>query len=327
MKIIFLNLADKHDKGLAHTTAAALRKKYPRYSWLYEKIAGANVVDVIDLFDLLDYQRNPPRFTDLTSFVYRVVGYVQALAEIRRRCREADKVMLGVHGHYGDADRGHASMGWQAEQGVMGTYAEFANLLKCLLDKGHRYNLTLVMCYGARSPHFQKDHTNPDALNEQDIKGSFAYKLFRELCREYDVKLTARTGAMRFNEATGASMVQTEAAVQAEAEFDTLERDHLTAAIRDKDGVMDRVFAREKNIQRYYEMETRIAAGGEPANDDERIVQRYLQLKRRANELEPLKNADQGKYGKFVYTYDSRTGHIVVTSKYPRPVVLYNGVP
>jgi len=325
MKIVFLNLADRHEHGLARTTVAALKRKYPRYSWIYEKAAGANVVDLIDLFELLRYQSRPRPFHDLTSYVLAAVWYVQEPTEVRRRCRQADKIMLGVHGHYGDAERGHANMGWQSEQGAVGTYREFAELLTPLFEKGRPYRRTRVMCYGARSARFDRDHTNPSALEEQDIRGSFAFKLFRELCAEYDVKMTARTGSLRFDQASGASMVQTEAALTAEAEFDALDSGVLTAAHQAEVAVQDRIFREDGNIKRFRAMETRMVDGGEPQTGDERIIRRHMDLKARANVLVPLKSADQGKYGKFVYTYNRARSRIVVTSKYPPPTVLYDG--
>jgi hypothetical protein len=301
-RIVFLNLADMHEHGLAKTSATALRLKYQRYHWLYEKVCGANQVQQVDLFDLLRHQQHPRRIRclqDLMPYVWALQRKI-ALTDL---LRTADKIMLGVHGRFDDTETGFAGLGWDQGNGPIGTVNEFADLLASLLLPGSSYKVALIVCFGARSQNFRKDHTG--ALSRVDIESSFAFKFYRRIYRKANVTMTARTGSVSFDTSTGRSLVQTEAAVQAEADDAVIQAaDETKRVARDYKQLRKFLMTKEREGQQiFFDMEERfdsnINAGAR--NPAERIVKRHAQIVHQVSELQAAKAADVPKYGKFVY--------------------------
>lgn len=312
--IVFLNLADKHEDGLAKTSAEALRQKYPRYSWLYECFAGANQVQVIDLFELLQRDRTGFPFSSLQSLL-PIIRSLQARLEIARLCASADKIMLGVHGRFGETERGFASMGWEQGSGVIGNYQEFAALLSSLLFPDRQYRLALIMCYGARSQNFRKKHDGQ--LDETDLKSSFAYKFYKELCRTYRITMTARTGSVHFNSQTGKSMVQTETATEAEFDKAEFQSSPGTKLVSTNYETLQEQMWNSGRLDEFYQMQEGILRlSGRPDSQDERVIYDFHNVQRQATHLESTSGQSASKYGKFVYEYNPDTQQIRITRKY-----------
>ena len=207
--IVFFNLADMHTHGLAKTSVQALQRKYQRYSFVYELFAGSNQIYQIDLFGLLKKQRDPILRDVRPSGVPQIPinllsGHTAYLPSIERErlaismfCGRADKIMLGVHGKFDDTTQGVAGLGWDQGSAVIGDYKEFAQLISSFLMPRKSYKLSLIVCFGARSQNYRVNHDGD--LAEEDIKSSFAYKFFKEICTKADVTLTARTGSVAFD--------------------------------------------------------------------------------------------------------------------------------
>ena len=209
--------------GLAKTTVQALGHKYPRYSAIYEFFFGENQVYQVDLFGVIKNESKPASGVSLTP-VNLLTGHTAFLPDIAKEritisalCARADKIMLGIHGRYDDTDKGFAGLGWEKGDGVIGDCKQFADLIASFLLSNKSYRLSLIVCFGARSANFRVNHDGK--LDKEDIKSSFAYKFFREICTKADVIMTARTGSVSFDDKTGRSLVQTEAAVQADIEL------------------------------------------------------------------------------------------------------------
>jgi hypothetical protein len=335
-KIVFLNLADMHEHGLAMTTVRALRVKYPRASWLYEFAYGRNEITLVDLFDLLDWQRRPRNATPLVHLGLggllldpRLFHYVSERVRIIELCAAADKVMLGVHGNFGDTSRGHKGLGWDMGMGIAGTYDEFANLVGGLLKPDRAYRLALIMCYGARSLNYLKDHDRD--LTVGDVQSSFAYKFYALICKKARVTMTARTGSVGFDAQTGRSLVQTEAAVTAQVEDAEMQAVGATRrAKEDYDTVKERMFKLDGDLTRFFAIEERMSVATAVAtNDEERAVKAFYDTQRTATRLQNKARETDPKQGKFVYTFDG--ANISVFRKYEegRTVMrpLYHGPP
>jgi hypothetical protein len=326
--IVFLNLADMHEDGLVKTSVQALSQKYPRYHWLYETFAGTNQIRIIDLFDLLQQQQTPFRITSLQSLLPMIHSLQQRL-EIGRLCDRADKIMLGVHGRFGDTEHGFASMGWDQGSGVVGNYQEFARLLCSILSPDRAYRLSLIMCYGARARNYRRKHDGQ--LDEADLKSSFAYKFYRELCRERNVTMTARTGSVQFDRQTGRSLVQTEAATEADFDNYDLQQAPQTANITRQYQRLESSLGDSGRIQDLFDLQERVLPlTGRPDSQDEGLVYDYLALQDRVSRLQSRATESVGKYGKFVYRYDRETGRVQVIRKYDNSgnkvfEVLYDG--
>ena len=317
--IVFFNLADMHDKGLVDSSVKALRRKYQSYSGIYEFFAGANQIYQVDLFGLLRKEGNksgvPPVPINLVS------GHTACLPEIAREhlaismlCGRADKIMLGIHGHYDDTEQGFAGLGWDRGSGVVGKCEQFAKLVSTFLVSSKSYKLALIVCFGARSENFRVNHDGD--LDPEDIKSSFAYKFFRAICTKADVTMTARTGSVAFDSQTGRSLVQTEAAVSAEIEQAELQEAEETKRIALAYEALERsMTVDQEGVKKFYELLERMDSPNAVAsNPQERIVKEYNGVKALVNDLGTRSTKLVPKYGKFVYTYTK--GKVTVCRKY-----------
>jgi hypothetical protein len=331
-RIVFLNLADMHEHGLAQQSVAALGRKYPRYSWLYETVYGANQIQQVDLFRLLRHERNPPPVRCLQDLMPHVWALAAKFA-LLEMLWNADKIMLGVHGRFDDTDQGFAGLGWGQGHGPIGSVDEFADLFGDLLVPGHTYKVALIVCFGARSRHYRKDHYG--GLTDQDIKSSFAFKFYKRIYRRANVTMTARTGSVGFDSQTGRSLVQTEAAVQADIEFAEIQGAQRTRTVADRYTRLGEQLANAPNQQgglSFPEMDElfRDDPMRPPQSTEQSIVKDYANIRTRLNALTEIKGTDRTKYGKFVYT--SQGDRIQVYRKYDaqgQPVMtqLFDGPP
>jgi hypothetical protein len=318
--IVFLNLADMNKNGLAKTTVDALKIKYPRYRFVYELFAGANQIHLIDLFGFLKDEAEPKSGVLLPMLLpSQPVLWTQKLREqleISILCGRADKIMLGVHGHYNDTANGFAGMGWEEEDGPIGNYRDFAQLLLKFLsrDATKKYRLSLIICYAARSENYKLDHDG--ALLATEIKSSFAYKFFSEICTHINVTMTARTGSVGFNSQTGRSVVQTEAAVQAEIEWEEFVKSDATQAVTDDhERLVQSMLTTPENRTAFREMSNRVEQPDYvPVTEQETTIRAFNNMKSTFNTLKNAAGEEKSKYGVFVYTYEE--GQVKIYRKY-----------
>jgi hypothetical protein len=308
--IVFLNLADMHKEGLAKTSVAALKLKYPRYKRIYECFAGSNQVYLVDLFGLLQEQQQPMQITNINALT-RYMPILNERLAITQLCSSADKIMLGVHGHFDDTDQGFAGLGWERGSGVIGNYREFAELIAGFFLPNQSYKLSLIICFGARSQNYRINHDG--LLNEDDIKSSFAYKFYKEICTKAAVTMTARTGSVSFDTQSGRSLVQTEAAVSAEIENAEIQADDETKRIAQDYQRFEASMSGK--IEEFFDIYDRMSDPQAIAvTPQEKIVKDYKTIQTRVTELSSSSAEMVSKYGKFVYTYND--GIVTVCRKY-----------
>lgn len=302
--IVFLNLADMDPHGVAAKAVAGLKRKYPALSGLYSWFTGSHKVTQINLFGLMRQRtggRPGPLNSGLTIGPPKILGFirpilwgfdasVQERLEIRRLVNGADKVMLAAHGQVDNVTTVSYTGAFGSDQTVHITWRDLASLLHDLLDAGKTHKVSLIICYGARSARHTADH-NGD-LTANDIKSSLAYQVFKEVSQTRDVVITARTGAVSFNESTGASEVQTESAIDAE-----LQERHM----RD-------------------DLSRRQQLGTITQDDEMAMIMDIADVNTRTS-------GKRGKQGKFVYTYNRTEKVCTVYRKYgtERMEVLYQG--
>ena len=332
MYIVFLNMADTQH-ALSNKSVRALQRKYPAYSgWNpYNYYVGNNCVEEIDLIPLYRKWKSGPRDR----------AYLDAMNRVRLSCAKADKLMLGVHGTVGNTetasieDFGHASVSVTCQD--LATF-----FLGCLpaTDSGwwflpgsggtpKRYHVALIMCFGARSQNHLADHAG--ILSPEAIRSSFAYKFYRLVCRQRIILMTARTGSVSFDENTGRSLVQTEEAVLAEAEYNDLQAAISTKMVAElNERLWERATREERRdlVQQRERIEQEIERGRTDwsmASPAQMILVRYALLRKRTQELTQAKDPSIAKHGKFVFLYDSQAQSVTVVRKYPVRTVIYQG--
>lgn len=318
MHILFLNLSDHG--GASAKSIAALRRKYPSYSgynpfrWLFDD----NSVEEIDLISLWSMDRS--------SFDF----WSQVLA-IALKASVADKILLSIHGHADDTTCGYIERFGMSSKRV--NFRDLAQFLLLLLpNQSERFHLALITCHAARAQNFRKDHTGP--LTALDVKSSFAYRFYKEICTQRHVLMTARTGSVSHSEHDGRSLVQTEAGVLCEVDLQALqESKEIERLNRAYEGLKEREFERYGHIRDFLRRQALIENELERGRTDwsmasfeDRIILAYQQAKRRINRLTRLQNEERGKYGKFIYEYDRSNLVMTVLRKYPKPsAILYQG--
>ncbi|MCL9780222.1 hypothetical protein M9194_02100 [Vibrio sp. S4M6] len=331
--IVFFNLADMHEHGLAKTSVKALENKYPKYSCVYEFFAGANKVYQINLFGLLKGDSDPKSGVPETPINLISRPEIANNPILRERsaitmlCSTADKIMLGIHGNFDNTEEGFAGLGWGCGTGVVGSYREFTKLLSSFLMPTKHYKLSLIVCFGARSQNYKVNHDGD--IDEYDIKSSFAYKFYSQICTKFNVTMTARTGSVSFDSQTGRSLVQSEAAVRAaieDAEIQSAEQTKRVA--RDYQQLQEFMTRNEDGQKKYMAMLERMDnPHALPRNPPERIIKSYNTIRTNVSNLSSLSSEMLSKYGKFVYSYDA--GVVTVCRKYEQGQkvmnVLYQG--
>jgi hypothetical protein len=295
---------------------------------------GDAVVPVFELFE------------ELRNVDSRKVSDELAAAAVA--CDQADKIYLCTHGLANDTEHAFAkASGGEA----LATWAEFGKLLaKLLPSTDKQYNIALVMCYGARTDTYRSsdlDHTGQIPVSM--LKTSFAFKLFKSLCeKNRKIRMTARTGAVGFDDKTGKSSVEQEAAIDISLEKEEFLRSAKTdKVIKDwkafKDaanaaGAAAQAAGKEtpSKVKKWLTADQKFRSNPDKstglfASDVDKAGKAYHQVIAQKNAMEQRKAQyqDLAKYGKLVYSKNA--AGITIYSKYGNQkdigpgTVLYSG--
>jgi hypothetical protein len=195
-KLVILNLADPKGIGPVSRVKTGLEAK--------QKTRASITVgdEIVPIYDLLEEVATAGS-----------LKMSDELKEAALACEQASKIYLCTHGLANDTEHAFAKA---SGGGALGTWEDFGKLLgKLLSSTSKQYNIALVMCYGARTDTYRStdlDHTGMIPVSM--LKTSFAYKLFKHLAgQQRKVRMTARTGAVQFDDKTGVSSVQQEAQI------------------------------------------------------------------------------------------------------------------
>lgn len=200
MNIVFLNLADNDPQGIVSKSVKALTNKYPEPTGCLSSIFSNNSVTEYNLIPILD-DKSPKLGNNDVS-----------LSMIGNHSRRADKVMVAIHGNYDNRDQGFITMGFGKTVKKTLSLDGLCNYIAPLFPDGGSYNLTLVMCYGARTSNYRFNQFSQD----MDWSTSFAYKFYEKMRIGKKLYMEAFTGAVSIDEASGKFKIQTEAAIDAE---------------------------------------------------------------------------------------------------------------
>lgn len=338
MKIVMLNLADTSATGDAHTAAEALRIKYKKKNAIKAFFASQNKIIEYPLFEL--YKKYKGKKVPTTD---------QDVKDLQKLCKKVDKVFLSIHGPMKSVAYGVMKDSANVFKGkdLHLTVKDVALLMQGILAKDHSYKLTLVMCFGARSDDFDKDHKK---LKKITWNNSFAFKLYSALCTKINVRMTARTGELQFNPSTGKSEVQSESAIQGDIEKEKLDEDtkykelkewyykekvkffgNKTLPIHNKivTGIEttmltvkdagDKLTALEKLEQEVLEKDF------EKQEEDGASLKLYLHYLIEAVAIDSKRGEFKGKFGKLVYSYKDKK--VTIISKYDNKKIVFQGPP
>lgn len=320
MKILFLNLAGPYETATDKTITGLQSKYSGRDNWWTTFWYGASEVLRIDLQaayqEAYDYLSSPkvsmgtgtPKFDKAKR---RIDSFLDD--------NEVDKIMLSVHGEVDDVDYGICKT--TLDSRIKISYLRLYDFFMMLVEDRYRIKplkLTLVMCYGARSADYTKSHA-AEKLGKPggpDLTTSYAFKLYSLLCKQMNVKMTARTGALSFDEKTGTSKVESELLISAK-----LTERNLAAQAQPQDpgvmelydldvegvaDVLDDIFALKQ-----VEVERIESLGISP------VRKRVLKTTVAKARVEKLKEAEsKSKYGKLVFEYSKVSRLVTVFVKY-----------
>jgi hypothetical protein len=341
VKLLYLDFGDPLDNAVGNTIPR-LKKKYAARDrarsslsrWWY----GDSVVEKIDVYPCL---AEVARF--LSTPLGEQTGDLPEYKKVKARVTafflqhpDCKKIMVGMHGLVHDTTHGYALPSAAAPKI---SYLRVADMLQMLIGdyfKHTKLSLSLVMCYGARSAEYTKSH-DPDRLGKvggPDLSSSFAFKLFSLLCKNMKVKMSARTGALSFDDRSGASRVESEFTVATELALrsNPVTQEETALALQDEQAALaieefknelqpvldDRDWALNQRLEAQANAFAKSQVETLTGND---VLTR---IKRGAaySLFKQLPDAKPTKSGKITYEYDEVARKVVISCKYPAPKVI-----
>ena len=324
MNILFLNLAG--EKETANETALkALRKKYSgKDTFLSKLVYGPSTVTEVDVWRCYGEVRSflsaeNPDFRTGTPEFNRIKQQVDTALN-----SGIDKIFLSIHGNYDDVTHGSCKL---LSGTVKISYLQLYELFMMLVEdryKSKPLKLTLVMCYGGRSKDYLESHA-PERLGTRsgpDLTTSFAFQFYSLLCKQMKVTMTARTGALSFDDLSGHSKVESERLV-----FDIIERDRQRQALGDNaEALMNSVDFSEYLDELYSAELVTEALLPSLASKAQNLKQTHpgaqqqaaIDFQHQQTKVNLIKDPEtRTKYGKLVFKYDEKARAIHIWSKYP----------
>jgi hypothetical protein len=251
MNIVFLNLADNDPQGITAKSVRALKTKFPPVTGLAWWIYGDNTITEYNLIPLLTGGQPKLGTADVT------------LATVGSHCKSANKVMIAIHGNYDNRDRGVVTMGFGVEEKQTVSLDRLCDIVTPLLPGAGEYNLTLVMCYGARTVTYRLDHFT-EAV---DWSSSFAYRFYERIRVGKSLRLIAFTGAVSVDEITGRFKIQAEAAIGAEIDLKENEAAYLKSTNDFNDLIQESTKAESDEYFKKYDVLTAANPRANPSTD------------------------------------------------------------
>nr|HAT8713714.1 hypothetical protein [Legionella jordanis] len=303
MKILFINLADPEVLGKQSSEALA-RKHKPSFLIKKPKVTMLQLMQ-----SALEYGK-----TSHFSLNKQDLKTLQAWLKHRKG---NDKIIIAAHGKKEDAEFCYAE---SDETDVFKTHKllsaqQLAEFIKHILimDSGkQRFNLTLSICYGARSQEHEKNHLlHP---GEIDWASSFAAKVYASIL-DFNVKLKAVTGAVQFDSITGSLLVETEEGILAA----NAQRNSVKAIKQFDQEVISPLV--EQFIQQYgKDRFNEYLVKGEYRQNQTALDKAFVEIHQMEEQLKQLTHLkfsnDKKNYGQVIFEYEPRQNRIVISLKH-----------
>lgn len=244
---------------------------------------------------------------------------------IRKDCEKAKKIYIIMHGKPDETEKGFSN----PVQGVQQEYAwaDLGRLALLLFPKsGGTYSVSLVMCYGARTATYRLNQNG--TLPAGELKSSFAYKFFRQLCVARNVRMTAVTGAVSTND-DGTNVVESEEWVSATLDMIDYKKDTATrSALDTRKKIEEAGYPGGKTEWAALCQKFALNGDEDPGTDPLKIFlkQYYYEKVHRNASLRSAKTqaaqvhggqSNVAKYGRIVYSYNG--GLLTIVNKYGDP--------
>jgi hypothetical protein len=344
---VVLNFEDRHldtHRGAADSTVKALQKRYEQdkpKKGLSALFVGKNAV--------IEH-----RCVELQGVAVSITTDHNRIAQIRNDCARAEKIYVVAHGDPRTTDVCYTNDPNGIGVVQLADYATLGTFLKAVIQpKPSAIRVALVMCYGARCARYQRatvDHMGTIAAN--DLKTSFAYRLFKELAQTRQIKMTAVTGKIQHDSTSGRGLVEHEDMIDENMEFaeaakaQTVSKGPLigryNALIQGGTSAgaitteaakyrADSTLAAATPLQQYAkDLVAWENSGGNAMKA--RVVNAQAAKQTAASNLRKTgQDENMPKYGKFIYTYKNNI--LTIVTKYGKPTdgamvpmtVLYQG--
>ena len=309
---ILINLAEEMPTGVTLKVQNILIAKDRKRSFLARILGiGSTVVKRYDLISSDDTEINKFHATQPADGF----GLDRDLrVEIVNECAKCDKIYLCAHGSSKDTGHVFAEKGknlGSKHTAPLCTQAELSGFLKLILKPAtpKPYNLTLIVCFAARSGDHDQTHDQDFLKDPEVLKTSLAYKLFKDLVDgKVNVRMTARLGEVRADENLDQILTQTEEGVLA------------SLALQDKADLEQRLGRDVDDKRKYY---LRLTPNPVFRKENELSEKFWLKAWKEADALRKAAKGEKAKYGKLIYQF--LEGKLVITLKYPKPLELYHG--
>jgi hypothetical protein len=305
-RYVVLNLADPGQMGPVTKVKSGIEAKIKAKGKVVS--IGDEVVPIHDLFDHLGKIKDG-----------QALG--SELDAIKADCDGAEKIFLCTHGTASDTENAFA----QASGGTpLGSWKDLGRLMRKLLPrKDKTYKIALVMCYGARTEQYHaRDLDHQGMIPASMLKTSFAYKFYKYLCEGHgrSLVMTARTGAVSFDQNTGKSSVEQEAAIDIALEMEEYLRSPKIQQVMNKWKEFKASINSSAKAKEWVAVDMKYrddpSAFANPLSSLQRAGKAYHQAVAKKIEMETRQwtYADLQKYGKLVYSHSG--GKITIVNKY-----------
>jgi hypothetical protein len=320
MHILLINLAAPQENDLVRNTAEAKKTKLR-----IAPTAAAAAAAGGDELDQENVRTEHPYELVKEHLGGRLPANDERLKNLQSRCAWADKILIATHGSRKPETCFIDLPDPAGRQELMDatTLGEF--ILKCLTEDARPYRLVLVMCWGARGIPTDLDYNQ--VLGEANLKSSFAFKFFTSICTKRQIRLSAWTGMLNFDAATGHSVIEDESSLEArrnqkrlavdtkrEASATAYKQRKVTGSAALLEGRLKPALKEVGETGR--PNETVFSLSDYPSPEERVIAEEYQWRYKIALERKKVTDCVTPKAGKFIYTYEN--GKVRVRRRYPR---------
>ncbi|HHF7349489.1 TPA: hypothetical protein ACPSKE_002696 [Legionella feeleii] len=306
MRILFINLSDPGTLG--KKSGEALEKKHKPSFFAKDKSSKVTVLNLMTC--ALQFADSGTITLDQQTS--------KTLQDWLSKRKKNYKIIIAAHGKVDDTDYCYAESDPEElfKTHKLLNYAQLATFVKSLLAmKGQKmlFNMTLSICYSARSQEHGKHHIRQ--LAEIDIRTSFAAKFYALLVTECNLRLKAVTGSVEFDEITGSLLVESEEAIEVMERYDSCLRElkrfeqktvqPLMTAFIDTNGYDAwEIYLRDNN---YKKQDTPL----------DKVWALFIAIQDKYEELRKVKTQlSQKHYGQIVFHYDPQKDTVTISLKH-----------